>query len=60
MDTPKEHRTAPAVCGTCATWARCTDERMPDHGECAHRGEGHYTHRKTVCLFKPSRWSVKK
>jgi hypothetical protein len=46
-------------CGNCGKWTCHTDARMPDHGECAHRPVGHYSHRQSACLFNPTRWSAK-
>jgi len=50
----------PHSCGTCANWTRHSDERMAEHGECALREIGHYTHRYTECVLDPSRWSPKR
>jgi hypothetical protein len=47
-------------CGACVYWTRHSDARMPDHGECAQRHVGRYTHRSTACEFKPSLFGAKK
>ncbi|OGS90842.1 MAG: hypothetical protein A2Z95_06135 [Gallionellales bacterium GWA2_60_18] len=60
MASTTKHPPAPQTCGTCATWTRHTDERMPDHGECAHRGVGYYSHRRSACLLATSLWSAKR